>query len=55
MFFRVFIKKKKKMELLTLGTINSYESLSQSVYHMSRLIYDLTLALEMIKNYENVS
>lgn len=52
LYFSTF---KKKIELLTLGTINSYESLSQSVYHMSRLIYDLTLALEMIKNYENVS
>lgn len=39
---------KEKMELLTLRTINSYESLSQSLYHMSGLIYDLTLALEMI-------
>ena len=33
------------MELLTLGTINNYESLSQSVYHMFGLIYDLTLEM----------
>ena len=36
---------KEKMELLTLGTINNYESLSQSLYHMSGLIYDLTLEM----------